>query len=554
VSADPAPVQAPDQEVEFKLLARDRLVPAEVEQVARGIGLEVGPVQNVRQVDRYLDTARLDLLRRGASLRVRGGAGAVLLCFKSGAALEGEALRRLEVEEALPAGAADPIHAFELPLRLRDLAEPIALSQPLVEIAGLENHRVRHTLLEPLSGAAAELCIDRVRVLSSRGVLGSFVEVEIEAKRGGAAAFAPLAGALVEQLGLEHARPSKLERALLAAGRSIPQPPSRRPALRAEMPFREAAVRVLRASFEALRAAEPIARLGEDDEGVHRMRVATRRIRAAFRIFASAFAPKRLATAKRFFGQTGRVLGPVRDLDVMLGRMPALSLDLPAPLAGDLAPLLDLLGELREEQRRRMIVWLRSRSRAHAMERFERFLSTLEARYGIGAEPGAPAPRRRRGHSAGDQPTGEVAQELLHEAARRVFKKGDKVGKHSPPETLHELRIAVKRLRYTADALEDVAPRELILWLKQTVEIQELLGTYNDARVMEARLTGWIDTPAGKRLHRRTVLSMGGILGVQERRAREARKRFRRLWREFSREKWRRRLIPVAEEPPPVED
>jgi CHAD domain-containing protein/adenylate cyclase class IV len=550
VSVDVGP--PPDQEVEFKLLAQGRLVPAEVEEVARSLGLDVGPVQNVRQIDRYLDTASFDLLRRGGALRVRGGAGAAKLCFKGSAVLEGEALRRLEIEEPLAAGAPDPVQAIELPRRIRDYVEPVVLLRPLLEIARLENHRVRHTLLHLLSGAQAELCIDRVRVLSSHGVIGTFVEVEIEAKRGGSEAFASLATALVERLGLAYARPTKLERALLAAGRTPPRLQARRPELRAEMPFREAAARVFRVGFEALRAAEPLARLGEDDEGVHRMRVATRRLRAAFRIFAPAFGPTRLSTAKRLFGQTGRALGPVRDLDVMLSRMPALSLDLPEPLAGELAPLFDLLVELREDQRRRMLAWLTSRSRLRAMERFESLLARLERRYAIGAERDA-APRRARRRGAGDQPTGEVALELLHAAARRVFKRGDKVAKHSPPETLHELRIAVKRLRYTADALEGVAPKELILWLKQTVEIQDLLGTYNDARVMEARLTGWIETRAGRRLPRKAVLAVGGLLGVQERRARDARKEFRRQWRGFSRERWRRRLVPPKDDTPPAE-
>ncbi len=545
-----AAAPAADQEVEFKLLARGRLVPARVEELARATGFDVGPAKDVRQIDRYLDTEGLDLLRRGSALRIRGGAGAATLCFKGGASAEGEALRRLEVEEPVAAGAPEPRRADALPGRLRDLAEPATLTRPLAEIARLETHRLRHELLHPASGALGELCIDRVRVLTERGVAGTFVEVEIEAKRGAATVFAPLAESLVLRLGLEHAQSSKLERALAAYGRALPAPLVQRAGLTSEMPFREAAARVLRVHFEALRAAEPIARLGEDDEGVHRMRVATRRLRAAFRIFAPAFAPKRLAAAKRLFGRTGRMLGPVRDLDVMLARMPALSRDLPAPLATELAPLLELLGALRAEERRRMLAWLGSRSRLREMERFERLLARLERRYRIGEAPSPRASRRRRG--PGEQSTGEEALALLHAAARRVFKKGDRVGRHSPPEALHLLRIAVKRLRYTADALSDVAPRDVVLWLKQTAQLQDLLGAYNDARVMEAHLTGWMDTRAGRRLPRKTLLAVGGLLGVQERRARAVRKEFREQWKEFSREKWRRRLLPPPEEPPPA--
>lgn len=538
------------QEVEFKLLARGRLVPVRVEEVARDLGFELGPAKDVRQIDRYLDTEGLDLLRRGSALRVRGGIGAARLCFKGGASAEGEAIRRLEVEEPLAAGTPEPASAEGLPDRLRDLVEPVTLTGSLVEIARVETHRRCCELVSPASGALAELSIDRVRALSPRGVAGSFVEIEIEAKRGGASAFAPLAGALVQRLGLEHAQASKLERALAAYGRVLPPPLVRRAGLLPAMAFREAGARVLRVNFEMLRAAEPIARLGEDDEGVHRMRVATRRLRAAFRIFGPAFGPKRLASAKRLFGKTGRVLGPVRDLDVMLARMPALSRDLPAPLAAELAPLLDLLAALRAEQRRRMLAWLGSRSRLREMERFERLLARLERRYRIGEAPGARR-RRRRGHGPGEQQTGEVALGLLNDAAHRVFVKGDRVGVHSPPETLHALRIAVKRLRYTADALADVAPRDVVRWLEQTAELQDLLGAYNDARVMEAHLTQWMDTRAGRRLSRKTVLAVGGLLGVQERRARAARKTFRQQWKDFSRGKWRRRLVPPPDEPPP---
>jgi hypothetical protein len=56
VSTEPGPL--PNQEVEFKLLAHGRLVPAEVEAAARAIGLEVGMAHNVRQIDRYLVVER----------------------------------------------------------------------------------------------------------------------------------------------------------------------------------------------------------------------------------------------------------------------------------------------------------------------------------------------------------------------------------------------------------------------------------------------------------------------------------------------------------------
>src|SRR6185503_10016175 len=58
-------------------------------------------------------------------------------------------------------------------------------------------------------------------------------------------------------------------------------------------------------------------------EGVHKMRVATRRMRAAWRVFDGAYPPK---VAKRYVAELREVaqaLGAVRDLDVQLDRLAA---------------------------------------------------------------------------------------------------------------------------------------------------------------------------------------------------------------------------------------
>lgn len=59
---------------------------------------------------------------------------------------------------------------------------------------------------------------------------------------------------------------------------------------------------------------------GTDIEGVHDMRVASRRLRAALRNFADCFKPKK--EFRRYLKQVERItstLGDVRDLDVLIG-------------------------------------------------------------------------------------------------------------------------------------------------------------------------------------------------------------------------------------------
>ena len=77
-----------------------------------------------------------------------------------------------------------------------------------------------------------------------------------------------------------------------------------------------AARAVVRYHLRAFASAEPAARAGEI-EPVHQLRVATRRLRAALRLFAPLL-PARFATAAhRDLAWLARAIGAVRDLDVL---------------------------------------------------------------------------------------------------------------------------------------------------------------------------------------------------------------------------------------------
>ncbi|MEJ2326812.1 MAG: CHAD domain-containing protein, partial [Chromatiaceae bacterium] len=61
---------------------------------------------------------------------------------------------------------------------------------------------------------------------------------------------------------------------------------------------------------------EPGTRLGEDIEELHDMRVATRRMRAAFQVFGDYLDMDKMKVFLKGLRRTGRALGAVRDLDV----------------------------------------------------------------------------------------------------------------------------------------------------------------------------------------------------------------------------------------------
>ena len=70
--------------------------------------------------------------------------------------------------------------------------------------------------------------------------------------------------------------------------------------------------------FLKVLANEAGTRLGEDIEALHDMRVSTRRMRAAYRIFADYYAAKAIARSTRDSGEPVRRLRGARPLDVLL--------------------------------------------------------------------------------------------------------------------------------------------------------------------------------------------------------------------------------------------
>ena len=80
----------------------------------------------------------------------------------------------------------------------------------------------------------------------------------------------------------------------------------------------EAGRKVLRFHLARMVAREAGTREGRDLEELHGMRVATRRQRAAWRVFGVAFDQKRTGRHQRRLKEVARDLGAVRDLDVLI--------------------------------------------------------------------------------------------------------------------------------------------------------------------------------------------------------------------------------------------
>jgi CHAD domain-containing protein len=91
----------------------------------------------------------------------------------------------------------------------------------------------------------------------------------------------------------------------------------------ADLPFREAAALAVATRADEVWEHEHRVMDTGDIEGVHDMRVATRRLRAAMEIFAPCFPKKRHRNALRDVKDLADLLGERRDPDVMIERLRA---------------------------------------------------------------------------------------------------------------------------------------------------------------------------------------------------------------------------------------
>jgi CHAD domain-containing protein len=119
------------------------------------------------------------------------------------------------------------------------------------------------------------------------------------------------------------------------------------PDLTTDVPYGEAAARIVEVRAAELREhAQGVLDTG-DIERVHDMRVATRRLRAALEIFEPCFPPEQFGQALRDVKRLADALGERRDRDVAIAALNAFNDQMPAP---DRRGVGSLIGELRLEQ------------------------------------------------------------------------------------------------------------------------------------------------------------------------------------------------------------
>ncbi len=246
----------------------------------------------------------------------------------------------------------------------------------------------------------------------------------------------------------------------------------------------EAGRKALLAEFIRMLKLEAGSRTGADIEDVHHMRVATRRMRSAFRLLQQYYRPKVVSRFLKPLRKIARALGAVRDLDVLVADLTQYQSTLNKKQQGRLQPFVEHLNQEQTAARSKLNALFDSKAYRRFVRDFAEFLTTPdEGARALHSDDVLPVQLRH------------VLPGLIHDCLASVLAY-DAVLEDADAETLHGLRIEFKRLRYAVSLFEEALGVQARGYLADLKAIQDHLGRLNDIRVAQEYLDGHDDLQA----------------------------------------------------------
>ena len=226
---------------------------------------------------------------------------------------------------------------------------------------------------------------------------------------------------------------------------------------------------LIRPQLHALTRSLRGARQG-DAPRVHQARVATRRLREVLPVVLPGSRGRKLERRVR---RLGRALGPLRELDVALQTLDELNAADDAPRAG-IARLIQVIRQERQQVYARM---------CDEVERVD--VPKLRRRMNEAAR------KRRMATARGKPRDGSGSADAVERVARRAARLRatiESAGSIYLSDRLHEVRVAVKKLRYATEVACRLRGSRAEASIRRLKEAQDLLGRMHDLEVLIARV------------------------------------------------------------------
>jgi inorganic triphosphatase YgiF len=473
-------------ETELKL----RITPEQLAKLKRHALLKAHSV--TRPVTRrlyniYYDTPKLDLHKSEMALRLRHAGRQWLQTLKGGGSVKAGLHQRNEWEVPVSGAALD----FSAPQAAEwDEHLPQSLRKKLQPVFVTDFSRTSRMLL--WQGAQIELCLDQGEV-STEQHSTPICELELELKSGDPQQLFELALAILEIVPFELEVVSKAEQGYrLLSGYTEHPVKGVSPALARTDTLADVLKTLIWSCLQHFQNNLRGAMGSDDDEYLHQMRVALRRLRVVLRMAEKVSADEQLAGLSKDISALCVALGHIREWDVFIAQTVQ---PMCARMAGH-AGLQALLATC-ERQRAACYAALRGEAQARELQRLMlRFAIWMNGQYW-----------QQQAQTV--QQAQDFATRRLHKLAKRFAQSGQQLNTVDAAR-LHALRILAKKLRYSAEFFAALYDKQKARsFLAALSEVQEVLGQINDVAVAH-RLLDELAADASLAAHQEAVVLAKG--------------------------------------------
>ena len=476
--------------------------------------LSEGDVGRQRREATNFDTADLRLARAGLTLRRQTGGE------DAGWHLQVDAGGTSGPDVRLPPGRVPPGRTPRVvPDPLPSMVWARTLGDQLQPVVRISAERTVRRLTDATGRILAEVADDRItgrRLLVDGAVEAAGAETswrEIDLVIGdGTDGLGELVDARLRDRGLQETPAASMLVHVLGSPPTDPEPqeaPRPTPSSRAG----DVLLAHLRQQVAQVQAQDLPVRLDTPDS-VHKMRVATRRLRSALTTFKLLFDPDVTRPLREELRWLAGELGAARDAEVMRDRV----------------------SDAVEDESHHLAVHAETDARAELAEAYraahDRVLAELDGdRYhqilvALRALVDQPPLRKRAGRRAG-----KVLPPLVARSFDRVRGLVDEAATRPPgaerDEQMHDARKAAKKARYAGETVAPVFGKDATRFAAAMEEVQEALGEHQDSLLTRARLR----TLAAHATSTEAAFVYGRLHALEEARTEESQARFDAAWK-----------------------
>lgn len=231
----------------------------------------------------------------------------------------------------------------------------------------------------------------------------------------------------------------------------------------------DSARRIMAFHFRQIQANERATRVAESAEALHDMRVATRRLRSALQAFQKAIGKERTEPYGAELRWVATALGEVRDLDVWIAYLEKYVQKSAPEHRRAIEEYIHVEKAERESHREQLVASLDSDRFRRLRRQFDDFLQE------------EPVPREA------DRRMGPYAAKSVRKRMKRALAFAEGI-ESAGEDRLHQLRIACKRLRYTAEFFAGCLGKQSRDMVAMLRNMQDALGAFHDTIVWRARI------------------------------------------------------------------